>query len=70
MKRLGCNHPTDAVVIEDAVLGLRAAKASGALAIGITNTFPRSVLELEADVVLSSLLDIDLDQLPQIRVLR
>lgn len=68
MKRLGCSNPAEAIIIEDAVLGLRAAKAAGALAIGVTNTLPRSSLEAEADLVLSSLSQIDLEQLPRISI--
>lgn len=70
MKRLGCTNPSEAVVIEDAVLGLKAAKAAGALAIGITNTLPRSDLEPVADIVLSSITQIDLEKLPRISILK
>jgi len=48
------------VIIEDSILGLRAARAAGAFAIGVTNTFPRESLLPEADLVVESLRDIDL----------
>ena len=43
------------MVIEDSVHGLRAAKAAGAYAVGITNSLPRDVLSDEADLVIHSL---------------
>ena len=48
------------VIVEDSILGLRAARAAGAFAIGVTNTFPREALLPEADLVVESLRDIDL----------
>ena len=48
------------VIIEDSILGLRAARAAGAFAIGVTNTFPHEALLPEADLVVESLRDIDL----------
>ena len=48
------------VIVEDSILGLRAARAAGAFAIRVTNTFPREALLPEADLVVESLRDIDL----------
>ena len=46
---------TDCWIIEDSVNGLRAAKAAGCVAVGITTTFEKSVLlNAGADIVVSS----------------
>ena len=55
--RCCCLHR--ALVIEDAVHGLRAAKGAGAFAVGITNSLPRSILAPEADVVIDTLVGFD-----------
>ena len=47
--------PRRAMVIEDAVHGLRAAKAAGAFAVGVTNSLPTDMLSPEADLVIDSL---------------
>eukprot|EP00951_Prasinocladus_malaysianus_P009158 scaffold66847_cov40-Prasinocladus_malaysianus.AAC.1 len=47
-----------AVIIEDAVNGLKAAKAAGAFSIGITNTVSRETLEPHADLVVDSLQEV------------
>jgi HAD superfamily hydrolase (TIGR01509 family) len=49
-------RPADCVVIEDAPAGLRAAKAGGMRAIGVTSTHPATELG-DADVVVDSLKD-------------
>jgi len=47
-------HPTDCIIIEDAVNGVQAAKAAGAYCIGITSSFSEEVLQAEgADLVVS-----------------
>lgn len=45
-------------IIEDAVNGLKAARAAGALAVGITNTLPRGTLAPHADLVVGSLAEL------------
>jgi HAD superfamily hydrolase (TIGR01509 family) len=47
--------PQRCVVIEDSINGLKAARAAGAHAIGITNTFPAEKLQPHADTVITSL---------------
>jgi HAD superfamily hydrolase (TIGR01509 family) len=49
-------EPARCVVIEDAPAGLRAAKACGMRAIGVTSTHPATELE-DADIVVESLTD-------------
>jgi beta-phosphoglucomutase-like phosphatase (HAD superfamily) len=49
--------PEECLVIEDAPLGVAAAKAGGMKAIGLTTTFPESELR-EADAVVGSLTQI------------
>jgi mannitol-1-/sugar-/sorbitol-6-phosphatase len=55
-KLLGMN-PAQCLVIEDAPAGIRAANAGGMKAVGITSTYPASVL-LEADAVVQTLAQI------------
>ncbi len=50
-------EPARCVVIEDAPAGLRAAKAGGMRAIGITSTHPATELG-DADIVVDSLTDV------------
>lgn len=47
--------PARCVVIEDSINGLKAARAAGAYAIAVTNTFPREKLAPHADLVIDSL---------------
>lgn len=47
--------PESCVVIEDSINGLKAAHAAGAVAIGITNTFPADKLQPHADEIIDSL---------------
>lgn len=51
--------PQDCAVIEDSPSGLIAAKAAGATAIAVTNTFSAEHLAAHADAVISSLLALD-----------
>jgi beta-phosphoglucomutase family hydrolase len=51
--------PNDCVVIEDAPLGVKAAKTAGMKCLAITNTHPRQKLE-EADKTVESLENVDL----------
>jgi sugar-phosphatase len=55
-KLLGMN-PKDCLVIEDAPLGITAARAGGMKAIGLTTTFPKSELR-EADAIVGKLTQI------------
>ncbi|CAD7705256.1 unnamed protein product [Ostreobium quekettii] len=55
LTRLGCSDPSRAMVVEGAIHGLRAAKAAGALAVGVSTSLPRDVLEPHADIVVDSL---------------
>ncbi|MEW5303454.1 MAG: hypothetical protein WDW36_006142 [Sanguina aurantia] len=55
MRRTGCSLPSGSIIVEDAVLGLRAARAAGAFAIGVSNTVSASALEPWADRVVAHL---------------
>ena len=59
LRRLGCGDARRALVVEDSAHGLQAARAAGAYAVGVTNTLPASALEPVADVVVGSLLEVD-----------
>lgn len=48
-----------ALVVEDAVHGVHAAKGAGAYVVGITNSLPRSLLAEHADAVIDTLLGFD-----------
>jgi HAD superfamily hydrolase (TIGR01509 family) len=48
-------HPSECVVVEDSINGLKAARAAGTIAVGITNTFRREQLEPHADLVVDTL---------------
>ncbi len=50
--------PSECVVIEDAVNGISSAKEAGALAIGLTGTFPAERLASAADAVVHSLSEV------------
>ena len=60
MRRTGCADPRRALVVEDAVMGLLAARGAGAVAVGITNSLPRERLAAHADWVIDRLSEIDL----------
>lgn len=57
-------RPADTVVFEDSVHGLRAARAAGMTAVGVTGTAPRSALAPEADDVVDALGPELLESLP------
>lgn len=63
LKRLGCTDPSRAMIIEDAVHGLNAAKAAGCISVGITNSLPREQLSAVAHLVVSKLSELDLSVL-------
>ncbi len=48
-------RPEHCVVIEDSINGLKAARAAGAHAVGITNTFPEEKLRPHANTIVNSL---------------
>jgi len=54
--------PVDCVVIEDSPDGVQSAKTAGCSCIGVTNSVPSENLSL-ADRVVSSLVDIDIDNI-------
>lgn len=58
--------PQRCAVVEDSLQGIRAGKAAGCYVIGLTSTFGRSRLDGEADVLLDSLAEIDLEQVVNI----
>lgn len=57
--------PESCVVIEDSINGLKAARAAGAVAIGITNTFPAEKLQPHADQIVKSLVELSPARLRQ-----
>ncbi|WIA42276.1 hypothetical protein OEZ86_008291 [Tetradesmus obliquus] len=60
LRRMGCEDASRALVVEDAVHGLVAAKAAGAFAVGVTNSLPAELLSQHADLVVASLEQLDL----------
>lgn len=62
-RRLGCEDPARSLVVEDSVNGLLAARDAGAFRVGISNSLPARVLAPHADLVVSHLDEIDLEQL-------
>ena len=59
LRRLGCEDAGVAVVVEDAVNGLKAAKAAGCFTVAVTTSLPAELLAPFADVVVTRLEDID-----------
>jgi len=55
--------PSQCAIIEDSINGLKAARAAGGLAIGVTNTFPRDTLAPFADLVVGSLRELSVKRL-------
>ena len=53
--------PADCVAIEDSRWGLESARAAGLRTIAVTNTYERSALDGDADLVIPSLAAMDLD---------
>ena len=60
LRRAGCDDPKRAIIIEDAVNGLKAARASGAYVVAVTNTLPARVLAPHADRVVAHVTELDL----------
>ncbi|KAG2490222.1 hypothetical protein HYH03_011347 [Edaphochlamys debaryana] len=59
MRAAGCSDPRRALVVEDAVNGLMAARAAGMYCVGITNQLPASALGPWAHVVVRHLDEVD-----------
>ncbi|GLC33037.1 hypothetical protein PLESTB_000377800 [Pleodorina starrii] len=59
MRATGCRDPRRALVVEDAVNGLKAARAAGMFAVGITNQLPAALLGPWADLVVTHLDQVD-----------
>lgn len=55
--------PARCAVVEDSLSGLASGRAAGAYLVGMTDTLGRKAIEGNADVVLDSLEDLDLDSL-------
>lgn len=55
--------PHRCAVVEDSLQGLRAGRAAGAYLVGMTDTLGRAAIEGNADIVLDSLQELDLDTL-------
>jgi HAD superfamily hydrolase (TIGR01509 family) len=63
LRRLGCVDARRAVVVEDAVNGLKAAAAAGCFTVAVTTSLPAEDLKPYADVVVERLEDVDFEQL-------
>ncbi|KAL6760315.1 HAD-like domain-containing protein [Haematococcus lacustris] len=63
MRRVGCSDPTRALVVEDAVNGLKAGRAAGAFTVAVPTSLPAEVLRPWADLVVERLGLICLDNL-------
>ena len=63
LRRLGCTDAARALVVEDSVHGLQAARGAGAFAVGVSNTLPAATLAPHADLVVGSLLELDFGSL-------
>lgn len=63
LRRLGCENAVKAVVVEDAINGLKAAKAAGCFAVAVATSLPAEALVPHADVVFERLEDIKLEDL-------
>ncbi|MCX7963905.1 MAG: HAD family phosphatase [Candidatus Sumerlaea chitinivorans] len=64
-ERLGLS-PAQCVIIEDSINGLKAARAAGAIAVGVANTFPAEMLQPWADVEVSSMRELTLPRLEEL----
>ncbi|MCL5770648.1 MAG: HAD family phosphatase [Actinobacteria bacterium] len=55
--------PSECVVFEDSIIGLKAAKLAGMKTVAIVNTYTREELEPEADLIIECYKDINLDKI-------
>lgn len=58
LRRLGCVDPGRVLVVEDAVNGLKAARAAGCFCAGVTNSLPAPALAPHADLVVGRLTEL------------
>jgi|TARA_B100001971_G_C18036796_1_gene455477 HAD superfamily hydrolase (TIGR01509 family) len=66
-EKMNCS-PSDCVVFEDSIPGIRSAKAAGMKVIGITTTYPKEeLLEAEVDHVIDDFREVSLDLLNFLR---
>ncbi|MCE5328843.1 HAD family phosphatase [bacterium] len=56
-------NPSECVVFEDSIIGLRAAKAAGMKCVAVVSTYTREELEPEADLVIECYKDINLSKI-------
>lgn len=55
------------VVVEDALTGLQSGRSAGAFLVGMTDTLGREAIEGKADIVIDSLADLVLENIPGMR---
>jgi HAD superfamily hydrolase (TIGR01509 family) len=55
--------PSECVVFEDSIIGLKAAKLAGMKTVAIVNTYTREELEPEGDLIIECYRDINLDKI-------
>jgi len=55
--------PSECVVFEDSIIGLKAAKLAGMKTVAIVNTYTREELEPEGDLIIECYKDINLDKI-------
>eukprot|EP00210_Caulerpa_lentillifera_P008083 g7718.t1 len=58
-RRLKIADPSNVLVIEDSIHGLKAARTAGAFGVGITNSLPRNLLLDHADLVVDHISEIE-----------
>lgn len=68
LRRLGCTDASRALVVEDAVNGLKSAKAAGCFTVAVCTSLPAGMLQPHADLVLTHLRDLDLEAVEQLAV--
>ncbi len=57
-------NPSDCIVFEDSIIGIKAAKAAGMKCVGIVNTYDKNELK-EADLIINSFREIDSNKLKE-----
>lgn len=60
--KIGC-RPENCVVFEDSLQGVKAGRASGAFVVGVAGTLAREAIAPYSDIVVDSLMEIDVDSL-------
>ena len=61
LERLGCTDAQRAVVVEDAIHGMLAAKAAGTHVVGITNSLPKEKIASYCDVVVDHVRELNFE---------